>query len=227
MLPGRAELRSLPTLYSNTVEHAAMRSIHLGSLALAVAAMLFAADPAGAQTRIISGLIPYCASAAGGNNNAGTPLVTWFCSSAADEVFTFASGGEIRLLDKCVEASGGKGNDGDKVVLSGCNGQANQRWRVSRNQIIGVTGKCVDIKNASVLPWGELILYRCDGASNQKWGALQATGRRSGAFKLENIASLSALSRAAAQGATYKMSIASDNGGFVVSVSPLGSITPR
>src|SRR5437867_12804297 len=99
-------------------------SVRAGLLVLA-AALTFAAR-AEAQTRIISGLIPYCVSAAGGNSNAGTALVTWFCTSGADESFTLTSNGEIHVFDKCVDVAGAKGNDGDRIVISACNGAANR-----------------------------------------------------------------------------------------------------
>ncbi|MCU7827167.1 glycoside hydrolase family 27 protein [Kitasatospora sp. DSM 101779] len=107
---------------------------------------------------------------------AGTATLIWDCHSAANQLWTTWTGGEIRVYgDKCLDASGQGSTDGTQVIIWPCNGQNNQKWTVQADGSVRNVhaGLCLDADHAGTANGTPVILWTCNGQNNQKWTTLR------------------------------------------------------
>ncbi|OLE28150.1 MAG: hypothetical protein AUG49_03260 [Catenulispora sp. 13_1_20CM_3_70_7] len=124
----------------------------------------------GVHTGPITGINGLCVDDSGASSANGNPIVVWSCSGAANQQWTVASDGTLRVLGKCMDVTGGSTADNTRIELWDCNGAGGQVWKAQANgELVNPqSGKCLD--DAGSGPAGtQLILYRCTGAANQLW----------------------------------------------------------
>jgi alpha-galactosidase len=113
-----------------------------------------------------------CVDVDNASTAAGATVLIWDCHTAANQLWTTWSGGEIRVFgDKCLDAYDRGTANGTRVVTWPCNGQDNQRWTVgSDGSIRNVhAGLCLDVNGAGTSNGTPLVLWTCNGQSGQKW----------------------------------------------------------
>lgn len=79
-------------------------------------------------------------------------MLVWDCHTAANQLWTTWSDGEIRVSgDTCLDAYDQGTANGTRVITWPCNGQSNQRWTVgSDGSIRNVhAGLCLDTNGAA------------------------------------------------------------------------------
>ena len=104
----------------------------------------------------------------------GTGLLLWDCSGAANQRWTLAGDGTIRVYGKCLDAPIGA-VAGARPVLWDCNGGTNQRWTHNSNSTISgvASGLCLDADGNGTANGTAVILWSCAGAANQRWTVRQ------------------------------------------------------
>jgi Ricin-type beta-trefoil lectin domain/Concanavalin A-like lectin/glucanases superfamily len=100
----------------------------------------------------------------------GTKIQLWDCNSGANQQWTIASDGTIRVLGKCMDITGAGTANGTLVELWDCNGGANQQWKASNGTLVNpVSGRCLDDPGSSTANGTQLDIWDCNGGANQHW----------------------------------------------------------
>jgi alpha-galactosidase len=113
-----------------------------------------------------------CLDVDGASTANGAGVLLGDCQTAARQLWTSWSGGEIRVYgDKCLDAERSGTANGTRVLIWTCNGQANQRWTAAsdgsvRNQNANL---CLDAEGAATGNGTRLLLWTCNGQANQRW----------------------------------------------------------
>ncbi|XVS61530.1 glycoside hydrolase family 27 protein [Actinosynnema sp. CA-299493] len=113
-----------------------------------------------------------CVDTENASTAAGTTVLLWDCHTAANQLWTTWSGGEVRVFgDKCLDAYNQGTTNGTRVITWSCNGQDNQKWTLGSDGSIRNTraGLCLDADQAATANGTRLILWTCNGQANQKW----------------------------------------------------------
>ncbi|MEV1121562.1 ricin-type beta-trefoil lectin domain protein [Actinosynnema sp. NPDC049800] len=113
-----------------------------------------------------------CVDTENASTAAGTTVLLWDCHTAANQLWTTWTGGEIRVFgDKCLDAYNQGTANGTRVITWSCNGQANQKWTLGADGSIRNThaGLCLDADQAATANGTRLILWTCNGQANQRW----------------------------------------------------------
>ncbi|MGW0858075.1 DUF5010 domain-containing protein [Streptomyces sp. NPDC002690] len=119
----------------------------------------------------IAGYNGKCAEVTGGATADGTSIQLNACSTGTQQVWTAATDGTLRALDKCLTAAAGATADGTAVQLSTCTGATSQKWTTdTKGQLIGTqSGKCLDAAGPSSANGTKLQLWTCAASDNQLW----------------------------------------------------------
>ncbi|MYS19126.1 Concanavalin A-like lectin/glucanases superfamily protein [Streptomyces sp. DvalAA-14] len=110
---------------------------------------------------------------AGGTTN-GTRVQLWDCNGGANQNWTFAADGTVRVGGKCLDITGGPTAtaDGTPVEIWDCNGGANQQWSAQNGALVNPgSGKCLDDPGFNTANGTQLEIWTCNGGSNQQWVA--------------------------------------------------------
>ncbi|MER5267060.1 ricin-type beta-trefoil lectin domain protein [Actinosynnema sp. NPDC002837] len=113
-----------------------------------------------------------CVDTENASTAAGTTVLLWDCHTAANQLWTTWTGGEVRVFgDKCLDAYNQGTANGTRVITWSCNGQANQKWTLGADGSIRNThaGLCLDADQAATANGTRLILWTCNGQANQRW----------------------------------------------------------
>lgn len=113
-----------------------------------------------------------CLDDPGSNTANGTRLDIWTCNGGANQKWTVAQDGTLRVSGKCLDVANGGTANGAAVQLSTCTaGTASQRWRPGANaELINPhSGKCLDDPAFKTANGTKLDIYSCNGGSNQRW----------------------------------------------------------
>lgn len=112
-----------------------------------------------------------CADDTGSSTTDGTAIELYDCSGAGNQLWTYTSASELRVLGKCMDASGQGTSNGTAIILYTCNGGINQKWTLAANgEIRGVqSGLCLDATGKGTANGTLLELYTCNGGANQSW----------------------------------------------------------
>jgi alpha-galactosidase len=113
-----------------------------------------------------------CVDTENASTAAGTTVLLWDCHTAANQLWTSWTGGEIRVFgDKCLDAYNQGTANGTRVITWSCNGQDNQKWTLGSDGSLRNTraGLCLDADQAATANGTRLILWTCNGQANQKW----------------------------------------------------------
>jgi glycosyl hydrolase family 59/ricin-type beta-trefoil lectin protein/glycosyl hydrolase family 59 (putative galactocerebrosidase) len=100
----------------------------------------------------------------------GTKIQLWDCNSGANQQWTIAPDGTIRVFGKCMDITGAATGNGALVELWDCNGGANQQWKPANGTLVNpVSGRCLDDPGSSTANGTQLDIWDCNGGSNQHW----------------------------------------------------------
>ncbi|MDN3029015.1 RICIN domain-containing protein, partial [Streptomyces sp. S.PB5] len=113
-----------------------------------------------------------CVDVDNASTAAGATALLWDCHTAANQLWTTWTGGEIRVYgDKCLDAYNQGTANGTRVITWPCNGQNNQKWTVGSDGTIRNVnaGLCLDANGAATANGTPLVLWTCNGQANQKW----------------------------------------------------------
>jgi alpha-galactosidase len=113
-----------------------------------------------------------CVDVDNASTAAGTATLLWDCHTAANQLWTSWSTGEVRVFGTlCLDADNQGTANGTRVITWPCNGQANQKWTFNADGSIrnAHAGLCLDADRAGTANGTPLILWTCNGQANQKW----------------------------------------------------------
>jgi glucosylceramidase len=121
----------------------------------------------------ITGYGGKCIDVPGGNSADGTPVQLWTCHGGANQQFTRADDGTIRVLGKCLDVKDRSTADGARVQLWTCTGGTNQQWTYTAGQdlVNPQADKCLDATGPGSADGTPLQIWSCTGGPNQKWNA--------------------------------------------------------
>ncbi|MDQ0793824.1 ricin-type beta-trefoil lectin domain protein [Streptomyces sp. B1I3] len=120
----------------------------------------------------LTGLGGKCLDATGNTGADGTPVQLWDCTGAANQRWTVAGDGSVKVLGACLDVTAGSTADGAKVQLYTCNGSGAQRWRydpATGDVVNTAANKCLDVVDRSSANGARTQIWSCTGAANQKW----------------------------------------------------------
>ncbi|MGW3566884.1 glycoside hydrolase family 27 protein [Streptomyces sp. NPDC000941] len=113
-----------------------------------------------------------CVDVENASTAAGARTLIQDCHTAASQLWTTWSSGEVRVFgDKCLDAYDQGTTNGTRVITWPCNGQDNQKWTVNSDGSIrnAHAGLCLDVDQAGTAGGTPLVLWTCDGRAGQKW----------------------------------------------------------
>jgi endo-1,4-beta-xylanase len=100
----------------------------------------------------------------------GNKIQLWDCSGGANQQWTVAADGTVRVFGKCMDITGANYGNGTNIELWDCNGGGNQQWHASNGTLVNpASGKCLDDPNSNTANGTQLILWACNGGTNQQW----------------------------------------------------------
>ncbi|HLK00601.1 MAG TPA: ricin-type beta-trefoil lectin domain protein, partial [Streptosporangiaceae bacterium] len=100
----------------------------------------------------------------------GTKIQLWDCNGGANQSWTVASDGTLRVYGKCMDITGANYSNGTGIELWDCNGGANQQWHAQSGELVNpASGKCLDDPGSNTANGTQLDLWACNGGSNQQW----------------------------------------------------------
>ena len=102
----------------------------------------------------------------------GTHVDLWNCNGHANQQWTVAQDGTIRVLGKCLDVAGESKANGAKLQLWSCNPRDGaQLWRAgSDGELVNPqSGKCLDVPVSSAANGTQPVLESCANVTNQHW----------------------------------------------------------
>ncbi|WP_338106345.1 ricin-type beta-trefoil lectin domain protein [Micromonospora terminaliae] len=125
----------------------------------------------GTPTGPITGIGGKCLDATDNSSADGTPAQIWSCTGGANQQWTRAADGTLRVLGKCLDVSGGGTANGTKVQLWTCNGSPAQQWTwtAARDLVNPQANKCLDVTGNTSADGTKTQIWSCTGGANQKW----------------------------------------------------------
>jgi alpha-galactosidase len=127
---------------------------------------------AGTTSRLRGNGSGRCLDVDNASTAAGASALIWDCHTAANQLWTTWSTGEIRVFgDKCLDAYEQGTTNGTRVVIWPCNGQNNQKWTLNSDGSVtnAGSGLCLDVSGAGTANGTAAVLWSCNNQSNQKW----------------------------------------------------------
>jgi alpha-galactosidase len=113
-----------------------------------------------------------CVDVDNASTTVGAAVLLWDCHTAANQLWTSWSGGEVRVFgNMCLDAENQGTANGTRVITWSCNGQANQRWTFNADGSVRNvhSGLCLDADLAGTANGTRLVLWTCNGQPNQSW----------------------------------------------------------
>ena len=103
----------------------------------------------------------------------GTRVDIWTCNGGANQKWTIAPDGTIRVFGKCLDVKGSGTANGTVVDLWTCNGGANQKWQIGSNASLTAiqSGACLDDPAFKTANGTRLDIWSCNAGRNQEWTA--------------------------------------------------------
>ncbi|MFG1830763.1 ricin-type beta-trefoil lectin domain protein [Micromonospora chersina] len=125
----------------------------------------------GTPTGPITGIGGKCLDATDNSSADGTPAQIWSCTGGANQQWTRAADGTLRVLGKCLDVAGGGTANGTKVQLWTCNGSPAQQWTwtAARDLVNPQANKCLDVTGNTSADGTKTQIWSCTGGANQKW----------------------------------------------------------
>ena len=162
--------RTWPKLVPRQATNTARPPIPTGSEpeAIAITPVTIAQEPGGP---IVSGCHKTkCVDDSDNSSANGTKIVMWDCNGTAEQDWTIAADGTIRINGKCLDIYREKGPIRRRVELWSCTGRANQQWKARTGTLVNpVSGKCLDDPAFNTTDGIQLEIYTCTGGPNQQW----------------------------------------------------------
>ncbi|MFI7281914.1 ricin-type beta-trefoil lectin domain protein [Micromonospora chersina] len=125
----------------------------------------------GTPTGPVTGIGGKCLDATDNSSADGTPAQIWSCTGGANQQWTRAADGTLRVLGKCLDVAGGGTANGTKVQLWTCNGSPAQQWTwtAARDLVNPQANKCLDVTGNTSADGTKTQIWSCTGGANQKW----------------------------------------------------------
>jgi hypothetical protein len=99
-----------------------------------------------------------------------TKIVMWDCNGTAQQDWTIAGDGTIRINGKCMDIYRDEKTNKAPVELWTCTGGANQQWQPRNGALVNpVSGQCLDDPRFNTADGTQLEIYTCNGGANQQW----------------------------------------------------------
>jgi GH25 family lysozyme M1 (1,4-beta-N-acetylmuramidase) len=110
-----------------------------------------------------------CLDDPSGRTASGTRLQVWSCNGGANQRWTVAQDGTLRIYGKCLAAAG-SGN-GAAAGLNTCDGSGAQRWQVGTNgELVNpASARCLDDPGFRTANGTLMDIWTCNGGANQHW----------------------------------------------------------